>query len=82
MENKKQFIKGILAGFLLTVLLGGVAFGGYRMLTQASDEKKAESGELNLTGTEVQGKLAEIQTSHRAVLSGRGGCGAGGELSV
>lgn len=31
------------------------------MLTQASDEKKAESGELNLTGTEVQGKLAEIQ---------------------
>ena len=35
MENKKQFIKGILAGFLLTVLLGGVAFGGYRMLTKA-----------------------------------------------
>lgn len=61
MENKKQFIKGILAGFLLAVILGGAAFGGCRMLTQASDEKKAESGELNLTGTEVQGKLAEIQ---------------------
>lgn len=28
MENKKQFIKGILAGFLLAVILGGAAFGG------------------------------------------------------
>lgn len=61
MENKKQFIKGILAGVLLTVVLGGAVFGGYRMLTRASDEKKAESGELNLTGAEVQEKLEEIE---------------------
>ena len=62
MENKKQFIKGIAVGVVITaVVAGGVSFGS-RALTRVSDEKKAESGELNLTSTEVEDKITEIET--------------------
>ena len=62
MENKKQFIKGIAVGVVITaVVAGGVSFGS-RALTKVSDEKKAESGELNLTSTAVEDKITEIET--------------------
>ena len=41
MENKKQFIRGIAVGVVITaVVAGGVSFGS-RALTKVSDEKKA-----------------------------------------
>lgn len=62
MENKKQFIRGIAVGVVITALVaGGVSFGS-RALTKVSDEKKAESGELNLTSTAVEDKITEIET--------------------
>lgn len=62
MENKKQFIRGIAVGVVITaVVAGGVSFGS-RALTKVSDEKKAESGELNLTSTAVEDKITEIET--------------------
>ena len=62
MENKKQFIRGIAVGVVITaVVAGGVSFGS-RALTKVSDEKKAESGELNLTSTVVEDKITEIET--------------------
>lgn len=62
MENKKQFIRGIAVGVVVTaVVAGGVSFGS-RALTKVSDEKKAESGELNLTSTAVEDKITEIET--------------------
>ena len=62
MENKKQFIRGIDVGVVITaVVAGGVSFGS-RALTKVSDEKKAESGELNLTSTAVEDKITEIET--------------------
>ena len=61
MENKKQFIRGIAVGVVITaVVAGGVSFGS-RALTKVSDEKKAESGELNLTSTAVEDKITEIE---------------------
>ena len=62
MENKKQFIKGFAVGILVTVLLVGGIFAGSNALTKASDEKKAESGELNLTSSQVEDKITEIET--------------------
>ena len=62
MENKKQFIKGFAVGILVTVLLAGGIFAGSNELTKASDEKKAESGELNLTSSQVEDKITEIET--------------------
>ena len=62
MENKKQFIKGFAVGILVTVLLAGGIFAGSNALTKASDEKKAESGELNLTSSQVEDKITEIET--------------------
>ena len=62
MENKKQFIRGIAVCVVITALVaGGVSFGS-RALTKVSDEKKAESGELNLTSTAVEDKITEIET--------------------
>ena len=62
MENKKQIIRGIAVGVVITaVVAGGVSFGS-RALTKVSDEKKAESGELNLTSTAVEDKITEIET--------------------
>ena len=62
MENRKQFIRGIAVGVVITaVVAGGVSFGS-RALTKVSDEKKAESGELNLTSTAVEDKITEIET--------------------
>ena len=62
MENKKQFIRGIAVGVVITALVAvGVSFGS-RALTKVSDEKKAESGELNLTSTAVEDKITEIET--------------------
>ena len=62
MENKKQFIRGIAVGVVITaVVAGGVSFGS-RALTKVSDEKKAESGELNLTSAAVEDKITEIET--------------------
>lgn len=62
MENKKQFIRGFAVGVVITaVVAGGVSFGS-RALTKVSDEKKAESGELNLTSTAVEDKITEIET--------------------
>ena len=62
MENKKQFIRGIAVGVVITaVVAGGVSFGS-RALTKVSDEKTAESGELNLTSTAVEDKITEIET--------------------
>ena len=62
MENKKQFIRGIAVGVVITaVVAGGVSFGS-RALTKVSDEKKAESGELNLTSAAVENKITEIET--------------------
>ena len=62
MENKKQFIRGLAVGVVITaVVVGGVSFGS-RALTKVSDEKKAESGELNLTSTAVEDKITEIET--------------------
>ncbi len=43
------------------MVAGGVSFGS-RALTKVSDEKKAESGELNLTSTAVEDKITEIET--------------------
>ena len=54
MENKKQFIRGIAVGVVITAVVAGGASFGSRALTKVSDEKKAESGELNLTSTAVE----------------------------
>ncbi len=62
MENKKQFIRGIAVGVVVTALVAGGAFFGSRALTKASDDRKTESGQLNLTSSEVEGKLTEIET--------------------
>ncbi len=62
MENKKQFIKGIAVGVVVTAVAAGGIFFGSRELTKLSDEKKAERGELNLTSTEVEEKITEIET--------------------
>ena len=62
MENKKQFIRGIAVGVVVTALMAGGAFFGSRALTKASDDRKTESGQLNLTSSEVEGKLTEIET--------------------
>lgn len=62
MENEKQFIRGIAVGVVVTALMAGGAFFGSRALTKASDDRKTESGQLNLTSSEVEGKLTEIET--------------------
>ena len=61
MENKKQFIRGIAVGVVVTALVAGGAFFGSRALTKVSDDRKTESGQLNLTSSEVEGKLTEIE---------------------
>ena len=81
MENKKQFIRGIAVGVVVTALVAGGAFFGSRALTKASDDRKTESGELNLTSSEVEGKLTEIETLvQNYYLNDRHGPGR--ELSV
>ena len=61
MENKKQFIRGIAVGVVVTALVAGGAFFGSRALTKVSDDRKTESGQLNLTSSEVEEKLTEIE---------------------
>lgn len=62
MENKKQFIKGIAVGVVVTALAAAGIFTGSNAFTKASDEKKVESGELNLTSSQVEDKITEIET--------------------
>lgn len=61
MENKKQFFGGVAVGVIAAAVVAGGAVFANQALTKASDEKKAESGELNLTGSAVQEKLGEIE---------------------
>ena len=62
MKDRKQFWKGIAAGFVITLALVEAAAFGRDVLTDMEAAKKAESGQLNLTGSSVEGKLEEIQT--------------------
>ena len=61
MKDRKQFWKGIAAGFVITLALVEAAVFGRDVLTDMEAAKKAESGQLNLTGDSVEGKLEEIQ---------------------
>lgn len=61
MRDRKQFWKGIAAGFIITLALVEAAMFGKNMLSDMEDEQKAESGQLNLTGESVETKLDEIQ---------------------
>ncbi len=61
MENKKQFFRGVAVGVIAAAVVAGGAVFANQALTKASDEKKAESGELNLTGSGVKDKLTEIE---------------------
>ena len=62
MKDRKQFWKGIAAGFVITLALVEAAVFGRDVLEDIEAGKKAESGQLNLTGDSVEGKLEEIQT--------------------
>ena len=61
MKDRKQFWKGLAAGFVITLALVEAAVFGRDVLTDMEAAKKAESGQLNLTGDSVEGKLEEIQ---------------------
>ena len=62
MKDRKQFWKGIAAGFIITLVLVEGAMLGRSLLTGMEEKNREESGQLNLTGSEVEGKLEEIQT--------------------
>ncbi len=61
MENKKQFLGGVAVGVIAAAVVAGGAFFVNQTLSKASDAKKAESGQLNLTSSEVEAKLTEIE---------------------
>lgn len=61
MENKKQFFGGMAVGVITAAVVAGGAVFANQAISKASDEKKAESGELNLTGSAVEEKLTEIE---------------------
>lgn len=62
MKDRKQFWKGIAAGFIITLVLVEGAMLGRSLLTGMEEKNREESGQLNLTDSEVEGKLEEIQT--------------------
>ena len=61
MKDKKQFVKGIIAGFVIALILAEGAMLGRNFLESREDSAKEESGQLNLTGASVETKLDEIQ---------------------
>lgn len=61
MKDKKQFVKGIIAGVVIALILAEGAMLGRNFLESREDSAKEESGQLNLTGSSVETKLEEIQ---------------------
>lgn len=61
MKDRKQFWKGIAAGFIITLALVEAAMFGRDALKDMEARKKEESGQLNLAGDSVEEKLEEIQ---------------------
>ena len=61
MKDRKQFWKGIAAGFIITLALVEAAMFGQGILRDMEARKKEESGQLNLAGDSVEEKLEEIQ---------------------
>lgn len=61
MKDRKQFWKGIAAGFVITLILTEGAIFGRNLLTDMEEKNREESGQLNLTGSSVESKLEEIQ---------------------
>ena len=62
MKDKKQFVKGLAVGFVVTLALVEVLLFGQNVLSDIDDRNREESGTLNLTSSSVEGKLDEIQT--------------------
>lgn len=61
MKDKKQFLKGIAAGAVIALVLGGAVLLGWNALTGMEENAREESGALNLTSSSVESKLEEIQ---------------------
>ena len=61
MKDRKQFWKGIAAGFVIALILTEGAIFGRNLLTDMEEKNREESGQLNLTGSSVESKLEEIQ---------------------
>ena len=62
MKDKKQFVKGLAVGFVVTLALVEILLFGQNVLSDIDDRNREESGTLNLTSSSVEGKLDEIQT--------------------
>lgn len=62
MKDKKQFVKGLAVGVVVTLALVEVLLFGQNVLSDIDDRNREESGTLNLTSSSVEGKLDEIQT--------------------
>ncbi len=62
MKDKKQFMKGLAAGFVIALALVEAVLFGRNIVEDINDRSAEESGRLNLTGSSVESKLEEIQT--------------------
>ena len=68
MDGKKQFWKGLAAGFVITlVLIEAVTFGGKALDRMKSST--ADSPQADLTNDTVEKKLEEILQEHLIVTS-------------
>ena len=61
MKDKKQFLTGIAAGFVITMVLVEAVMFGQNVLADMESESRKENGQLDLTGSGVEAKLEEIQ---------------------
>ena len=61
MKDKKQFLTGIAAGFVITMVLVEAVMFGQNVLADMESESRKENGQLDLTGSDVEAKLEEIQ---------------------
>lgn len=61
MKDKKQFLTGIAAGFVITMVLVEAVMFGQNVLADMESESRKENGQLDLTGSGVGAKLEEIQ---------------------
>lgn len=61
MKDNRQFMKGLIIGFAAMFVLAAGGLFGQRLIQANRDQKKAESGQLNLTGAQVEDKLSQIQ---------------------
>ena len=61
MKDNRQFMKGLIIGFAAMFVLAAGGLFGQRLIQANRDQKKAENGQLNLTGAQVEDKLSQIQ---------------------